>query len=80
MTELAAGAITTADLFRELTNMTVKLAVIESQTTRAEQQYSDHETRIRAIERFRWTLFGAAAAVGSASGVVSAVLASKGMH
>lgn len=78
MTELALGAITTADLFRELTAMTVKLAVIEAQGVTAANQRADHEARLRILERFRWTLFGAASAVGSASGIVAALLTARG--
>jgi hypothetical protein len=74
VTELAPGAITTADLYRELSAMTVKLAVIEATTARAEQVYADHETRLRLLERFRWTVFGAASAIGSASGVIAALI------
>lgn len=72
------GAITTADLFRELTNMTVRLAVIEATTTRSEQVHSDHEVRLRAVERFRWALFGGASVIGALSGIATALLATRG--
>ena len=78
VTELAPGAITTADLYRELTSMTVKLAVIESQTTRAEHIDTDHESRLRALERFKWALFGGASVVGASAGVIAALLTSRG--
>lgn len=74
MTELAPGSITTADLYRELTAMTVKLAVLEDQGRRGEQERGDHEARLRRLEQFRWTIFGAASAIGSASGIISALL------
>ena len=78
MTELVPGAITTADLYRELTSMTVKLAVIESQTTRAEHIDTDHESRLRALERFRWVWVGAASFLGASAGVIAALLTSRG--
>lgn len=40
-----------------------------------EKRDGDHETRIRALERWRWTVVGIAAAVSAAGGgVVSALM------
>lgn len=40
-----------------------------------EKRDGDHETRIRALERWRWTVAGIAAAVSAAGGgVVSALM------
>ena len=78
LTELAPGAITTADLYRELTSMTVKLAVIEAQTTAAQHVDTEHENRLRALERFKWALFGGAATVGAGAGVIAALITSRG--
>lgn len=74
MTELAPGSITTADLFRELTAMTVKLAVIEAQTLDGQHQRADHEIRLRSLERRWWAAFGFASAIGSASGIIAALI------
>lgn len=78
MTELTPGAITTADLYRELVDMRVKLAIIETQTATADRVHDDHETRIRGVERFRWILFGASSAVGTLAGIIAALITSKG--
>lgn len=76
--ELAPGSITTADLYRELTIMTVKLAVIETQGQQGERQRADHEARIRGLERRWWVALGFASAVGSASGIITALIVASG--
>jgi hypothetical protein len=40
----------------------------------------DHENRIRALERFRWTIGGLALAGGAASSLVGYLLGHAGVH
>lgn len=75
MTELAPGAVTTADLYRELvglrqdiTRALERLAVIDNRNQGADKAQQDHETRIRMLESFKWKLYGAAIATGAAAG------------
>lgn len=75
--ELAPGTVTTADLYRELVGMRsditkalTRIEVIESRNGDAHTQLGDHETRIRTLERFRFTLLGATMAVSTACGAV----------
>jgi hypothetical protein len=64
---IPAGAVTTADLYREMigmrTDITRALTVLDA----AHQIHQDHESRIRILERFRFTLLGAAIAVSAAT-------------
>lgn len=39
-----------------------------------EQRDGDHETRIRALERWRWTVMGVAAAISAAGGATVSAL------
>ena len=77
---IPAGAVTTADLYRELIGMRVDVARALTKLDAAAAIDSDHEQRLRALERFRFTLLGAsvvASAVFSALGawIVSGVVA-----
>ena len=81
MSELVPGAVTIADLYRELVGMrsdlTRVLAKQEATDVRnqsAEITVTDHETRIRALERFRFTLGGLAIVGGAAAGWVGYIL------
>lgn len=75
---MAPGTITAADIYRELVGLQVRLAVIESQGTTSERIHSDHEQRLRSVERFRWVLFGASSAIGSGAGIVAALITARG--
>jgi hypothetical protein len=44
----------------------VQLAVISTKLDVLIEQRTDHETRVRALERFKWVLLGVAAAAGPA--------------
>lgn len=73
MTEIPAGAVTVADLYRELTGLRgdLALALTEIRVMEAHRQSAvdtdrDHETRLRTLERFKWQLMGAAVAVSAA--------------
>lgn len=73
MADIPSGQVTTADLFREL--RTISDAVI-----RLEERVAlipDHEVRLRALERFRFTSVGIATAIATVAGVASSLLAGK---
>jgi len=73
MAEIAAGAVTTADLFRELRTISETVIRLEERVAAV----GDHETRIRQLERFRFTLLGASSTVGALAGIASSLLAAK---
>ena len=75
MSELAPGAVTTADLYRELVGMRAdivkaltRIEVIDTRTTADDNQREDHEKRLRVLEAFRWKLTGVAVILSAASG------------
>jgi hypothetical protein len=81
MTDLVAGSVTIGDLYRELVGMRSDLSrVLAHQEATdlinrgAEQIHADHETRLRALERFRFTLGGLAVVGGAVAGWVGYVL------
>lgn len=52
-----------------------RLAVIETKIDMSRSNADDHEQRIRALERFKYLMIGAAAAIGGGSGaLVSKIL------
>ena len=82
MTELGAGQVTVADLFRELSAIKTLIAelVTDMRVAQAEQGVArdvrnDHEKRIRALERGWWKLAGGTAAVSTLISVIIALLA-----
>lgn len=75
--ELPAGQVTIADLYRELTGMRtdmasalMKLSVIDDRATINGQTLSDHEMRIRNLEKFRYTLAGLSVVGGILAGAI----------
>lgn len=81
MTELQAGAVTIADLYRELVGMRqdvgkalVRIEVIDSRNKDADQLHSDHEARLRTLEAFRWKMIGVCVAMSALSGALGAWL------
>lgn len=79
------AVVTMADLWRELTGMRTdvnkaleRLAVLDVRNATADTVHVDHEARLRMLERFKYTLLGAATLAGSAAGVLAGVLSSKG--
>ena len=77
MTELATGAITVGDLYRELVGMRSDLSkvlahqeAVDTRNRNADQVHLDHETRLRGLERFRYTLGGLAVLGGGLAGLV----------
>lgn len=80
-TEIPAGAVTTADLYRELVGMRQditkaleRLAVVDARNINADGVHVDHENRLRSLERFKWTLLGLAAAVSTTVSVSGTLL------
>lgn len=81
MTDLVPGSVTIADLYRELVGMRSDLTrVLAHQEAadllhrNAEQVSADHETRLRMLERFRYTLAGIALIGSVGAGWVGYVL------
>jgi hypothetical protein len=81
MTDLIPGSVTIGDLYRELVGMRSDLSrVLAHQEATdlinrsADQIHADHETRLRALERFRFTLGGLAIVGGAVSGYVGYLL------
>lgn len=79
------GVITAADLYREVTGMRTdlamfagRMAVVETRNQAADGLHADHESRLRALERFRYSLMGAGVLAGSAAGIVSSYLMQRG--
>ena len=78
---IPAGAVTTADLYRELIGMRVDVARVITKLDTAERIDQDHEARIRQLEQFRYKLLGAtiaASALFSAAATWIANLATAG--
>lgn len=81
MSELQPGTVTVADLYREMSGMRAEvgsalteLKVIAERNKGADQIHTDHETRIRMLERFRWTLAGVSLAGGGIAGYIGYLL------
>ena len=51
-----------------------KVAVFDTRFAASDAVHADVEARLRTLERFRFTLLGAASLVGGAAGVISALL------
>lgn len=68
--EVPAGAVTTADLYRKLESISDSLIRVDERI----KVLPDMEARIRLLEKFRFTLMGAAAMTGLTSGVLSGIL------
>jgi len=81
MADLVTGQVTIGDLYRELVGMRSDLTrVLAHQeatdliNSNAERVHTDHEARLRILERFRYTLMGVAIVVGAGSGYVGYLL------
>lgn len=81
MTELQAGQVTVADLYRELVGMRADLSTVLTRQERidvrnetADRVDGDHENRLRSLESFRWKLTGIALAVSTAAGAASGLI------
>jgi hypothetical protein len=88
MTDEAAtipGAfITVKDLYVELhgmredfTRVLMHMEKIDTRNEVADRERSDHEARLRLLERFRYTLLGASSLIGASSGVIAALISAR---
>lgn len=75
MTDLAPGAVTIADLYREMVGMRAdvikaltRIEVLDTRNTSADAIHADVEARLRVLERFRYTLAGLAIIGGAGAG------------
>lgn len=68
MSELAPGAVTTADLYRELVGLRTDMVRAIERIAVVDQARADHESRLRALEAFRWKLVGASLFFGALAG------------
>lgn len=81
MTELVPGSVTIADLYRELvgmrsdlTRVLAKQEATDLRNNNADMIHADVETRLRVLERFRYTLAGLAILGGAGSGFLGYLL------
>lgn len=79
--DIPTGIITAADINRTLqdvqrdvASVLQRMAVSDALSLQASRVDTDHETRIRRLESFRWILVGVALAISSASGLLTALL------
>lgn len=57
-----------------LTELAVHLGIANAKLDLILAQSTDHEARLRVLERFRWQLAGACAAISALAGVVASHL------
>lgn len=81
MTDLQAGTVTVADLYRELVGMRhdvtaalTRIEVIDAARPSSEKQLADHENRIRKLEVFRYTAAGVSVIGGVGAGWIGYLL------
>ena len=60
---MPAGAVTTADLYREMIGMRTDVVRSLTMLDIAAKRDNDHEARLRTVEAFRYRVLGAAVAV-----------------
>lgn len=79
--DIPTGVITAADINytlqnmqRDLSSVLQRMAVSDAIAVQATRIDTDHESRIRRLESFRWILVGVALAISSASGLLTALL------
>lgn len=87
MSELAPGSVTTADLYRELVGMRsdivralTRIEVIDARNAIVDKDTADHESRLRTLEKFRYTLLGVALVGGTASGYLGFLIGHVTIH
>ena len=69
------GAITSADLYRKMEDLRVNVTVALEKLSIHAAEVSDHEIRIRGLERFASKLMGGAITAGILSGSLAGVAA-----
>lgn len=70
ITQQSAIASDVSALRAEITKAVTHLEVVEARNRTADQLSRDHETRIRMLERFRYTLAGMAVIGGILAGFI----------
>ena len=80
MTDIPHGAITSADLYRKMEDLRVNVTVALEKLAAHAEEVSDHEARLRSLERFASKLMGGAITAGVLAGSVSGVLATLLTH
>lgn len=85
MTEMMPGAVTSADLYREMVEARRQLTELVTSSRIAEERHQgqvdinrDVERRMRAVERAWWKITGAAAVISVAVSLVTALIALRG--
>ncbi len=80
-TPIPDGSITVKDLFLELkglredlTRVLVHMEAVDTRNTAADRAHTDYETRLRALETFRYKLAGLAVIGGVGAGWVGYIL------
>lgn len=68
--QTVVGTVSVLDVFARVVQMQVELAKIDEKLS----LLPDHETRIRLLERFRYTLLGGSILAGGISGYVGYLL------
>jgi hypothetical protein len=81
VTDLPSGSITIKDLFLEmqglradLTRVLTHMERVDTRNETADKMHADFETRLRLLERFRYTLAGLAVLGGVGSGYLGYLL------
>ena len=74
MSDLPQGAITSADLYRKMEDLRVNVTVALEKLAAHAAEVSDHEARLRGLERFASKLMGGAITAGILSGALAGVV------
>ena len=74
MSDIPSGAITSADLYRKMEDLRVNVTVALEKLAAHGAEVTDHEARLRALERFASKLTGAAVTAGILSGSIAGVI------
>ena len=74
MSDLPHGAITSADLYRKMEDLRVNVTVALEKLANHAAEVSDHEARLRGLERFASKLMGGAITAGILSGALAGVV------
>ena len=81
MTDLQAGQVTVGDLFREIsglrqdvTKALTRIEVIDNERADQKVTLGDYEQRLRALERFRFTVAGVSIVGGVGAGWIGYLL------
>lgn len=67
-----------SQILQAIARVEVKVEQLGTDNIRAEGVHADHETRIRSLERVRWTAVGIALVIGGAGGTALSRLLGAG--